>query len=132
MIFHGDHLSSSRFPELFLAFLDKHKPTALFLNSDSAAFRVLPLLEQRGVHIPQDISIAGFDSLWLPFDINPLNLTSIVQDFPRLGQEAGRAVVEMIRNPRHEPVHIRVPVTLHVGETTVPLKGLFTRKESTM
>ncbi len=64
--------------------------------------------------------MAGFDSLWLPFDFNPLNLTSITQDFTRLGQEAGRAVVEMIRHPKREPLHIRVPVTLHVGETTAP------------
>jgi GntR family transcriptional regulator of arabinose operon len=113
----------SNFPDLFWAFLDKNKPTALFFNSDSAAFRALPLLEQRGLHIPQDISMAGFDSLWLPFEFNPLNLTSIVQDFTRLGQEAGRAAVEMIRHPKREPLHIRVPVTLHVGETTAPLKA---------
>jgi GntR family transcriptional regulator of arabinose operon len=110
----------SNFPELFRAFLDEHKPTALFFNSDSAAFRALPLLEQRGIYSPRDISIAGFDSLWLPFDFNPLNLTSTVQDFTRLGQEAGRAVIEMINHPKREPLHIRIPVTLHIGDTSVP------------
>src|SRR5258708_26567068 len=37
----------SNFPELLWDFLEKYKPTALFFNSDSAAFRTLPLLEQR-------------------------------------------------------------------------------------
>ena len=58
-----------------MAFLEENKPTALFVNSDSAAFRSLPLLEQRSIHVPQDVSIAGLDRLWLPFDFNPLNLT---------------------------------------------------------
>jgi len=122
----------SDFPELFFAFLDKHKPTALFFHNDSAAFQALPLLEQRGMRIPQDISIVGFDTLWLPFDFNPLKLTSVVQDFSRLGQEAGRAAVEMIRHPRRDPLHIRVPVTLHIGDTSAPLKGLLIRKGSAM
>jgi DNA-binding LacI/PurR family transcriptional regulator len=122
----------SNFPELFRAFLDEHQPTALFFNSDSAAFRALPLLEQDGIRVPQDISIAGFDSLRLPSDFNSLNLTSIIQDFLQLGQEAGRAVVEMIHHPKRESLHIRIPVTLHVGETTAPLKGRLTRQETSV
>jgi GntR family transcriptional regulator of arabinose operon len=121
---------NSNFPELFNAFLDEYELTAIFFHNDSAAFQALPLLEHRGVRIPQDISIAGFDSLWLPYDSNPLHLTSIIQDFTRLGQEAGRAVVEMTRHPRREPLHIRVPVTFHVGDTSAPLQGIVSRKES--
>jgi DNA-binding LacI/PurR family transcriptional regulator len=118
------------FPELFSAFLDEHKPTALFFNNDAAAFRALQLLEQRGMRVPQDISVAGFDGIWLPFDYNPLNLTTVVQDFTRLGKEAGRAVVEMIQYPKREPLHIRVPVRLHTGKTSASPKGIIERKES--
>src|SRR5260221_3438822 len=106
----------SHFPDLFGAFLEEHKPTALFFNSDSAAFRAFPLLEERGIHIPHDVSMAGFDSLWLPFDFNPLNLTSITPNFTRLGPEAGRAVVEMIPHPQNEPLPIQ-------GAVTPPLRG---------
>jgi GntR family transcriptional regulator, arabinose operon transcriptional repressor len=121
---------NSNFAELFGDFLNEKKPTALFFNNDAAAFRALPLLRQRGLHIPKDISIAGFDGLWLPFDFSPLNLTTVAQDFARLGKEAGRAVVEMIRQPKREPFHIRVPVTLHIGETSASLKDRAARKES--
>jgi LacI family transcriptional regulator/LacI family purine nucleotide synthesis repressor len=116
----GQDWNNSNFPELFEKFLDEKKPTALFFNSDSAAFRSLPLLKQRGIHIPNDISVAGFDGLWLPFEFTPLNLTTVVQDFNRLGKEAGRTVAEMIRHPKRDPLHIRVPVTLHLGETSAP------------
>jgi len=37
-----------------------------------------------------------------------------------LGQEAGRAVIEMIHHPKREALHVRVPVTLHIGETSAP------------
>jgi len=120
----------SNFPELFWNFLEEQKPTALFFNNDSAAFRALPLLKQRGLHIPKDISVAGFDGLWLPFDLNPLNLTTVVQDFSRLGKEAGRTVIEMINHPKREPLHVRVPVTLHIGETSAPTSSAIARKES--
>jgi GntR family transcriptional regulator of arabinose operon len=119
----------SNFPELLWNFLEEQKPTALFFNNDSSAFRALPLLKQHGLHIPKDISLAGFDGLWLPFDLNPLNLTTVVQDFSRLGKEAGSTVIEMITHPKREPLHVRVPVTLHIGETSAPLIMNETRKE---
>ncbi len=109
------------FADRLWALLDENQPTALFFHSDACAFRASLLMEKHGIHIPKDISVAGFDGLRLPFDFSPLNLTTAVQDFNRLGEEAGRAVVEMVRHPKREPLHIRVPVTLHVGETTTPL-----------
>ena len=122
----GPDWYQSNFPDKFGSFLDEQKPTALFFNNDSSAFRTLPLLKQRGLHIPKDISVAGFDGLALPFDFKPLNLTTVVQDFPRLGKEAGHAVLEMINHPKREPLHVRVPVTLHIGETSAP----FTRQDN--
>ena len=113
----------SNFPDLFLKFLETQKPTALFFSNDSAAWRAIQLLEQHGVRVPKDISIAGFDGLSLPFDYKPLNLTTVVQDFSRLGKEAGRAVIEMIHHPKRELLHVRVPVTLHVGDTSAPFVG---------
>jgi GntR family transcriptional regulator, arabinose operon transcriptional repressor len=125
----GTAWHQANFPELFWDFLHEKKPTALFFNSDSAAFRALPLLQQHGLHVPKNISVAGFDGLWLPFDYKPLNLTTVVQDFSLLGKEAGRAVVEMIQHPKREPLQLRVPVTLYVGETSAPFEELIARKE---
>ncbi|MBI1258358.1 MAG: substrate-binding domain-containing protein [Chloroflexi bacterium] len=122
----GPNWYRSNFPDVFWDFLNEQKPTALFFNNDSAAFRTLPILTQHGLNIPKDISVAGFDGLRLPFDFKPRNLTTVVQDFPRLGKEAGRAVIEMITHPKREPLHVRVPVTLHIGETSAP----FTRQDS--
>jgi len=116
----GPAWDHSNFPERFWKLLNEYRPTALFFNSDSAAFRAIPLLKQHGLHVPKDISVAGFDGLRLPFDFKPLNLTTVVQDFSRLGKEAGHAVIEMIRHPKRESLHIRVPVTLHIGETSAP------------
>jgi GntR family transcriptional regulator, arabinose operon transcriptional repressor len=124
----GPAWDHSNFPERFWIFLNEYRPTALFFNSDSAAFRAIPLLGERGMHIPKDISVAGFDGIWLPFDFKPLNLTTVAQDFRRLGKEAGRAVIEMINQPKRELLHIRVPVTLHVGETSAPFISSHSKK----
>jgi LacI family transcriptional regulator len=125
----GPAWQNTDFAERFWAFMDKHCPTALFFNNDSAAFRASQLMEQHGIRIPNDISVAGFDGLRLPYDFHPLNLTTAVQDFTRLGEEAGRAVIQLAHRPDHQPLHIRVPVTLYIGETTAPPEGKASRKE---
>lgn len=125
----GQEWYHADFSRLFSEFLNHHRPTALFFSNDAAAFRAIPLLEQYGLRVPQDISLAGFDGLHLPFGYKPRDLTTVVQDFTRLGQEAGRAVVEMIHHPKRELRQVRVPVTVHVGDTSAQLTGNVVRKE---
>lgn len=113
-------LGSAGFIERFCAFWNAHRPTAAFFNSDAAALRAYPLIEQRGIRIPDDLSIAGFDGLRLPYGVNPYDFTTAVQDFTQMGVKTGEALLDMIQDPARAPLHIRVPVTLYIGKTISP------------
>lgn len=66
------------------AFLD-HGATAIVCASDSIAEGVMEECELRGFHVPEDISVTGFDDLPLAASLNP-PLTTIRQDRLLIGK----------------------------------------------
>jgi DNA-binding LacI/PurR family transcriptional regulator len=110
-------------------FINSRQPTALFFHNDVSAYRMHAVLTRNGMRVPQDISIAGFDGLKLFYDILSFDLTTVRQDFTNLGQEVGKLVLSLMQNPDHQPRQIRLPVKLHIGNTTAPPRtGIEPRK----
>lgn len=99
---------------------DGVKFTAVFAGNDSMAMGALTALRHRGVRVPDDISIVGFDNLPESSHLVP-PLTTIYQDFQLLGRLAIEHVVTLIENP-DTPVYQRVlPPKLIIRESTRPL-----------
>jgi DNA-binding LacI/PurR family transcriptional regulator len=75
-------------------------PTAIFCINDNMALLVHEALERRGLAVPDDISVLGFDGLlrWVP---GGGHLTSLYQDFERIGKVATELVFERISS--HTP-----------------------------
>jgi LacI family transcriptional regulator len=99
-------------------FIVSHQPSAIFFHNDASAYRMYAALNQNGIRVPQDISIAGFDGLDSFPDLMPFRLTTVEQDFVGLGQEVGRLVLSLMRDSGCQPRQIRLPVNLRVGNTT--------------
>ena len=70
--------------------LSKKLPTALFITSDVVACGALQALYEKGLHVPEDMSIVGFDNT-LSSLCSP-QLTSIEMQL----EQAGATAVEMI------------------------------------
>jgi LacI family transcriptional regulator len=70
-------------------------PTAIFCINDHLGLQVYEELGFRGLRIPGDISLVGFDGLlrWLP---GGGYLTTASQDFERMGQLAAELAIERI------------------------------------
>jgi Transcriptional regulators len=66
-------------------------PTAIFTANDETAYRVLDVAKVRGLRIPEDLSVIGFDDNPPSVDTDPA-LTTIRQPF----REMGRCVVELL------------------------------------
>ena len=69
----------------------KSRPTAVFLCSDIMAWGALECAKQKGVRIPQDIAIAGFDNVYFSTLVSPV-LTTI--DAPKF--KAGVIAFDML------------------------------------
>ncbi|MEO8606815.1 MAG: LacI family DNA-binding transcriptional regulator [Chloroflexota bacterium] len=95
--------------------------TAVFIANDSMAFGAHTALRQRGLRVPEDISIVGFDDIPESAHFVP-GLTTVHQDFEQLGRLAVEYIVSMIDDPK-TPVYQRVLIPkLVVRGTTRPCK----------
>lgn len=92
-------------------------PTAVIAQSDLLAAGVLLAARELGLRVPEDVSVAGFDGLDLPW-LAPDVLTTVAQPLGAKGEAMGRAVEQVLAGEVPPPV--RMPVSLRVGTTTGP------------
>lgn len=93
------------------------RPTAVVAFSDLLAAGVLLAARELGLRAPQDVSIAGFDGVDLPW-LAPEVLTSVHQPLTEKGRIAARMAAALASGER--PRHQSLPVTLTIGTTTGP------------
>ena len=92
-------------------------PTAIVALSDLLASGVVLAARERGLRVPEDVSIAGFDGLDLPW-LAPDVLTTVRQPLAEKGRRAGEAAVALIEARVVEPIIL--PVQFVQGTTTGP------------
>ncbi|MBC8102212.1 MAG: substrate-binding domain-containing protein [Cytophagales bacterium] len=70
-------------------------PTALFVTRDRHALEALMILAQRGIRVPEDLSVVGFDDLGPSSTANP-PLTTVRQPIRRIGEVAAQLLLDRI------------------------------------
>jgi LacI family transcriptional regulator len=69
--------------------------TAIFCASDLMALGAISAVKKRGLRVPEDISIIGYDDIMLASYSNP-PLTTISQNVIQLGYHASKLLIEML------------------------------------
>lgn len=88
--------------------------TAVFAGSDELAIELIAEARRRGLNVPRDLSVVGFDDIPVAASTDP-PLTTIVQPIA----EKGRAAARMLF--RSGPLsHVVLPVTFVVRSSTAP------------
>jgi DNA-binding LacI/PurR family transcriptional regulator len=87
-------------------------PTALIAATDQLAIAAIELARSRGLRVPQDLSVIGFDDV--P-EAGPVNLTTVRQPLIEKGEIAGRMLTD-----RGGDGEVILPVELVVRGTTAP------------
>ncbi|MGC9421101.1 MULTISPECIES: HTH-type transcriptional repressor PurR [Vibrio] len=77
------------------------RPTAVFCFNDTMALGLISRLQQRGVRVPDDMSIIGYDNIELAEYFSP-PLTTIHQPKRRVGKNAFEILLERIKDKEHE------------------------------
>lgn len=96
-----------------------HVPTAIFAGDDTAARGVYKAARDRGLHIPDDLSVAGFNDTPEASALHPA-LTSVRVFTDDLGKQLAEALLEQIARPDLQAKHMRLPTQLVRRESCAP------------
>lgn len=98
-------------------------PTAIQALNDHIAFGAYMAVLEKGLEIPKDISIVGFDNVNMAKLLNPA-LTTVSQPIYELGEAGGELLIKSIINgPDHIQKEIVLPTQLIIRKSTdVPRK----------
>ena len=80
--------------------------TGLVVGNDQMALGAIRALRERGLRVPEDVSVVGFDDIPEAAYFEP-PLTTVWQNFAALGVQSVEYLVALIDNP-NTPVHQRV------------------------
>lgn len=94
-------------------------PTAIFAASDTIALGVLEVARNRGLRVPDDLSVVGFDGTPLTEQTLP-RLTSVAQPLQEMGRAALRGVLRLSRGEQLDSSHTELATELVVRESTAP------------
>ena len=93
------------------------RPTAIFAASDSIATGVFEIAAQRGISIPAELSVVGFDGTYLS-EVTYPRLTTVAQPLTEMGQTAVRLVLNQARGERIDSDHIELATRLIERDST--------------
>lgn len=96
-------------------------PTAVVSGSDSIALGLMEAARVRGLRIPDDVSVVGFDDTELAQMSTP-RLTTIRQPLREMGAVAVRTLVRMAAGEVLESHHVELATELVVRGTTARLR----------
>jgi LacI family transcriptional regulator len=94
-------------------------PTAIFAFNDNMAVGALRVARARGLRVPEELSVVGFDDVELANVVVP-TLTTIRQPLTELGRMAVDRLVRLLDGQRFETLNVELGTRLVVRESTAP------------
>lgn len=96
--------------------------TAVFVASDAMALEVMAVARELGKHIPNDLSIVGFDDN--PSGLyGPVGLTTVRQPLIRMAEESVKELNRLIGLSKKAIKKILLPAELVIRESCKPFTG---------
>ncbi|MCS7475356.1 LacI family DNA-binding transcriptional regulator [Umezawaea endophytica] len=93
--------------------------TALVCFNDKLAVGALQAAHARGLRVPEDLSVAGFDDIDLSRATRPA-LTTVRQPLQEMGRLAVTQLARVLDGHRPEALHLELSTTLVVRDSTGP------------
>ena len=75
-------------------------PTAFVCNSDETAFRIIAALKSKGVRVPEDISVVGYDNYTVSNICIPA-ITTVEVDLMKMASESVELMLKKLDNPEY-------------------------------
>jgi DNA-binding LacI/PurR family transcriptional regulator len=93
--------------------------SAVFVANDQMALGLLRALHERGLRVPEDVSVVGFDDIGEAAYYTP-PLTTVRQDFAEVGRRSIELLLAQVRSGARSAERQVVPAELIVRQSTAP------------
>jgi len=121
LIYEGDFYHESGFSGGNTLLGLEKPPTAIFASSDQMALGVYEAVRQRGLRVPDDVSVVGFDDLPEVRWSSP-PLTTVRQPLAEMGRLAARTVLRLAQGERIPSPRVELATELIVRDSTTHLR----------
>jgi len=115
----GEIVSAQDTDDIVKRIRTKKGPTAVMFTQDEPAMNFIEYANDKGISVPDEVSVSGFDG-WVNFRDQLKNLTTLQVDRKGLGERAVELLLELSQRGRRLPIWSRVPGELIVGSTSGP------------
>ena len=92
-------------------------PTAVVASADSHAMVVTQGARARGLRVPDDLSVIGFDDLEIA---EHLGISTIRQPLYDSGAQGARMLLDLMQGEERKADHVELPIELVVRSSTAP------------
>lgn len=99
-----------------------HMPTGIIVSDDLIGLGVLSHLVEKGFSIPDDISLASFNNVFLS-EITQPPLTTVDINIYDLGAQSAKALIDIMRNSREPIKRIIIPHTIKFRDSIKTLSN---------
>ena len=111
--------NEERYEQLYA---QQHDFTAVFAFSDLIAWDFWRFLRKKGLRVPEDVSLVGFDHIQSRLS-SPFDLTTIRSYKRKMSTQAVDVLMQKLGGGDSRPVQIVIETSLHRGETVRSLSG---------
>jgi LacI family transcriptional regulator len=91
-------------------------PTAIFASNDVMAMGVMDAIRHRGLRVPDDVSVVGFDDIPQASLIHPA-LTTVRQPLEKMGRVATQMLLELLNKSQKKIGRIELPTELIIRDS---------------
>ncbi|MCX5494560.1 LacI family DNA-binding transcriptional regulator [Kaistia dalseonensis] len=96
---------------------DGPAPDAVFCGNDQIARGVIDALRERGIRVPEDVGVIGFDNWEIVASASRPPLTTVDMNLVALGREAGLTLLSLVDGKPVEPGIRKLPCRLVVRQS---------------
>ena len=98
----------------------REPPTAIFCFNDEMAMGAIETARRRGLRVPLDLSVVGFDDIRFARCVDP-PLTTVAQPMRAIGEGTVRLLLEILNGDgERAPESVTLPHTLTIRSSTAP------------
>ena len=112
---YGDYTMDGGYQAVLDLMKLENRPTALFVTNFEMTLGAMLALQHRGIRVPEDLSVIGFDKLEMFGEIFP-DLTLIRQPQLSIGREAANLMLDLLLSGRDSPSHRVVTLSTELTE----------------